>query len=164
MDSQKNHSGIQTCGSYAISCLADSHDGCCYVSKIVGYGGIETLISSMTENMLHSDVLVQACCALFKIAFHSSWGEIRAKGGIDAILNAAKGHLDDSDVQEWCCRAVRNLACDIENMTAIQEKGGIDAIVNGANAQPDDVDVHKWCCYALCHLSHEKDSITAIRD
>ena len=88
-------------------------------------GGIEAVVKAINKHINNADVCEQGCGALFYMTVNgknntnkthneSEWtdeNEVKAgaAGGIEAVVKAINTHIDNADVCQFGCGALRNM-------------------------------------------------------
>ena len=84
--------------------------------------------------------------------------KIADKGGIEAIIEGMKKHINVAHVQEYGCGALKNLSRNKDNRKKIADKGGIEAIIEGMKKHINAAKVQEYGCGALKNLSYNDDN------
>jgi hypothetical protein len=95
--------------------------------------------------------------------FARSIASLQARQDLPAIVRGMAAHADHAGVQEHGCRALVNLALNVNNQVAIAAQGGIAAVVAAMRAHTGHADVQEQGCGALRNLaSNNADNKVAI--
>ena len=74
-------------------------------------------------------------------------------GGVDAVLNVMKAHIDDEDLPWGGCNVLCRIVEDDEGRKAVVEAGGVDTVLAVMRAHPDVLDVQQSGCDFLCRMT-----------
>eukprot|EP00961_Rhodomonas_salina_P130527 1757192-Rhodomonas_salina.2 len=62
-------------------------------------------------------------------------------GGIEAVIQAMRGHGGSAGVHEHGCGALRSLAVNAENKVTIAGMGGVEEVVKAMRGHPESEDL-----------------------
>mmetsp|Transcript_2543 Transcript_2543/g.3709 ORF Transcript_2543/g.3709 Transcript_2543/m.3709 type:complete len:282 (+) Transcript_2543:53-898(+) len=74
-------------------------------------------------------------------------------GGIPAIVSTMKRSEENADIQEFACRALRNLAHDLEIVSLISKANGVASIVSSMQNHVDNPKIQAWAISAFVSIS-----------
>eukprot|EP00961_Rhodomonas_salina_P207610 2802133-Rhodomonas_salina.1 len=79
-------------------------------------------------------------------------------GGLEAVLEAMRGHCKSAEVQEVGCGALRNLSLNADIGIKMVGMGGLEAVLEAMRGHPESTEVQEVGCGALRNLSFDEDN------
>jgi len=122
------------------------------------------LIALLVENLKKFRNNMELVIAMLRILFilariDSNLIEIGVTGGIKIIIDILKLYEYNSDIQQYGCAALFNVAFkNDENEMQIGSEGGIARITNAMRNHPKHIGVQKYGCGALGNLAYNCES------
>jgi len=120
---------------------------------------VKLILSGIKNFQKDPEFLAGAFCALGNLSSEFSDENdnsklITSKGGIERILKSMKNHPTSSDVIDYGCFLLKNLALinDANKMT-IAEKGGVQTVVSIMQGNTSDSTILCWCFDLLAVLT-----------
>lgn len=145
---------VQAKGCTGIAQLAERPDG----RKLLhDKQGVEVVVEAMMSAM-DEEVELQAsgCSALANLVIgevSEHEAAVLGKGGLKAVLAAAKAHPADGSVQTKACLALGNMAFGSAGEAAVLAAGGLDAIVAAMKAHPTNEKLQEEGLDALVNIA-----------
>lgn len=151
LDTMRLHSqdvGIQ---ETAFSLLANLAAGPSSRHTLLAKGGLDCLLTGMTDNWQHVGIQVTGCQAVANL-FAGVSDDIKAKGisCIKTTLKAMRLHASEPQIQFYGCCALRNLSRMLH--AAVAQAGGMATIVIAMRDNLENPALQEQACAALYNL------------
>lgn len=96
---------------------------------------------------------------------HESKKAIGRYGGIAAVVDVMSNNLEAEDLQEYGCRALRNLAdCDELNIRLLGESGAVDAAVYAIMGYRDNENIQEQAFAMLFNMAFSEQNLLLMKD
>jgi len=140
-----------------LSQVATTHAGRTAIS--VG-GGVRRIVAVMDG--CNDPETFESCCGIFADMANNDQNmklRIGTLGGSSAMLKGMQKYVDNPQVQEQGCFAIRVLVPNTHNQHSIGDMGGIQIVINALQAHLSVENLQVQGCWALCNLaySHPKN-------
>lgn len=123
---------------------------------IAEIGGIDAVITALSEFLMEPSVLERAFTTLWSLAvLNSNQVRIAKANGISLVINGMLASIDYEQVQRQGCGCLCTLSSDPSNKVQIHSSGGIDAIIFGMRAHYASEALQAEACRALSSLAVE---------
>ncbi|NXM78910.1 ARMC6 protein, partial [Serilophus lunatus] len=160
----RDNSGVLSELCATLSRLSVRNEFC---QEIVDLGGLNFMVTLLSDCIDHPDVVKQVLSALRAVAGNDDVKDaIVEAGATDLIVLAISHHLANPQICEQGCAALCMLALrKPENCSVIMEGGGALAALQAMKAHPQEVAVQKQACMLIRNLvSRSRDLSQPILD